>query len=203
MISINPNDLTEHEVSKILKGTIIPRPIAFVTTSSDQNIVNGAPFSYFNIVCAHPPMISLAIQRENGAMKDTTRNIKSNEEFVVHIVDRDNVTQVNETAAPLPFNESELELAKMTQVPSTSISVPGIRESKVRMECKLVKAIPLDSEGGSLCDLLIGQVIQFHLNEEIYEENGRINAEILNPVSRLAGSEYAEIGELFSIIRPE
>lgn len=203
MISINPNELTEREVSKILKGTIIPRPIAFVTTSSDQNIVNGAPFSYFNIVCAHPPMISLAIQRENGAIKDTARNIKNNEEFVVHIVDHDNVAKVNETAAPLPYNESELELAEMTQVPSELISVPGIKESKVRMECKLVQAIPLESKGEVVCDLLIGEVIQFHLNEEIYEENGRINAERLNPVSRLAGSEYAKIGELFSINRPE
>ncbi|MDN4494608.1 flavin reductase family protein [Ureibacillus aquaedulcis] len=203
MISINPNAITEHEVSKILKGSIIPRPIAFVTTISDEKIVNGAPFSYFNIVCAHPPMISLAIQRENGNIKDTARNIKSNEEFVVHIVDRDNVEKVNETAARLPYNKSELELAKMTQLPSKLISVPGIKEAKVRMECKLVKAIPLESEGRVISDLVIGEVVQFHLSDEIYEENGRINVERLNPVSRLAGAEYAEIGGLFSIKRPD
>ncbi|MFC7687930.1 flavin reductase family protein [Ureibacillus sp. GCM10028918] len=203
MIAINPKDITEHEISKILKGSIIPRPIAFVTTISNEKIVNGAPFSYFNIVCAYPPMISLAIQRENGDIKDTARNIKSNEEFVVHIVDQDNVAKVNETAAPLPYNKSELELAKMTQVTSKLISVPGIIEAKVRMECKLIQAIPLESDGKVICDLLIGEVIQFHLNDEVYEENGRINAEKLNPVSRLAGSEYAKIGELFSIKRPE
>ncbi|HWL13547.1 MAG TPA: flavin reductase family protein [Ureibacillus sp.] len=203
MISLNPSTMTEREVFKILKGTIIPRPIAFVTTMSNEKIVNGAPFSYFNIVAPNPPMISLAIQREGGQIKDTAKNIELNREFVVHIVDRDNVSKVNETAASLPYNESELELAQMTQVPSELISVPGIKEAKVRMECKLVKAIPLETDGKVVCDLVIGEVVQFHLNEEIYEENGRINAEKLNPVSRLAGSEYAKIGELFSIKRPE
>jgi len=203
MISINPNAISEHEVSKILKGTIIPRPIAFVTTLSDKKVVNGAPFSYFNIVSPNPPMISLAIQREDGNQKDTTRNINNNGEFVVHIVDQDNVSKVNVTAASLPYNESELELAKMTQVRSEMISVPGIKEAKVRMECKLIKAIPLEKEGRVVCDVFIGEAVHFHLDEKIYEENGRITVEKLNPVSRLAGADYAKIGEVFSIIRPE
>lgn len=203
MISLNPSAMSEREVFKILKGTIIPRPIAFVTTISNEKVVNGAPFSYFNIVSPNPPMISLAIQRESERIKDTARNIEMNGEFVVHIVDRDNVAKVNETAATLPYNESELELAKMTQVPSELISVPGIKEAKVRMECKIFKSIPIESEGKVVCDLIIGEVVQFHLNEEVYEVNGRINADKLNPVSRLAGSEYAKIGELFSIERPE
>ncbi|QCR30893.1 flavin reductase family protein [Lysinibacillus sp. SGAir0095] len=203
MISINPNTISEHAISKILKGTIIPRPIAFVTTISDEKIVNGAPFSYFNIVAAYPPMISLSIQREGGNIKDTTRNIKFNGEFVVHIVDQDNVAKVNETAAPLPYNESELELADMTQVPSEEISVPGIMEAKVRMECKLVKTVPLEKNNHIVCDLLIGEVVHFHLDEGIYETNGRITAEKLNPVSRLAGAEYAKLGEFFSIERPK
>ena len=202
MISINSKEISEQEVYKILKGTVIPRPIAFVTTISEEKVVNGAPFSYFNIVSPNPPMISLAIQRTNGELKDTARNIYQTNEFVVHIVDRDNVSKINETAATLPYNQSELELAKLTQVESRSISVPGIKESKVRMECKLVKAVPL-GEDHPFCDLFIGEVVQFHLDKAIYEENGRINADALNPVSRLAGAEYAHIGELFSIERPE
>ncbi len=202
MISINPNTISERDVSKILKGAIIPRPVAFVTSISDEEVVNGAPFSYFNIVCAYPPMISLAIQREGGSIKDTARNIQSNGEFVVHIVDQDNVAKVNETAASLPYNESELELAKMTRVNSELLSVPGIKEAKVRMECKLIKAIHMEKEDRIVCDVIIGEVVQFHLDEEIYEINGRITAEKLNPVSRLAGADYAKIGEVFSIKRP-
>lgn len=202
MLTINPKEISEYDVFKILKGTVIPRPIAFVTTISEELVVNGAPFSYFNIVAPNPPMISLSIQRVNGELKDTARNIYKTNEFVVHIVDRDNVGKINETAATLPYNQSELELAKLTQVTSEKVSVPGIKESKVRMECKLVKAIPL-GDGESVCDLFIGEIVQFHLDEAVYDENGRINAEALNPVSRLAGAEYAKIGELFSIERPE
>ncbi|HWK23412.1 MAG TPA: flavin reductase family protein [Ureibacillus sp.] len=202
MISINPNDRSEREIAKILKGSIIPRPVAFVTTISDEQVVNGAPFSYFNIVCAYPPMISLAIQRESGPIKDTVRNINTNGEFVVHVVDLENVAQVNETAATLPYNESELELAKMTQIPSEIIQVPGVKEAKVRMECKLVKVTPIEKDSKVVCDVIIGEVVQFHLNEEVYDVNGRINADTLKPVSRLAGAEYAKIGEVFSIKRP-
>ena len=203
MISLNPNAISENETAKILKGTIIPRPIAFVTTISEEKIVNGAPFSYFNIVAASPPMISLSIQREGGFIKDTARNIEFNGEFVVHIVDEENVAKVNETAASLPFNKSELELADMTEVRSEKISVPGVIEAKVRMECKLVKAIPLEKDGTVVCDLFIGEVVQFHLDEGIYEANGRITANKLNPVSRLAGADYAKLGTLFSIERPK
>lgn len=203
MISVNPNVISNHEVAKILKGTIIPRPVSFVTTISDEKVVNGAPFSFFNIVAAAPPMISLSIQREGGILKDTARNIEGNGEFVVHIVDEDNVVKVNETAAPLPFNVSELKIAKMTEVPSEKISVPGVKEAKVRMECKLVKAIPLEKDGTVVCDLFIGEVVQFHLDERIYETNGRITANKLNPVSRLAGADYAKLGTLFSIERPK
>lgn len=202
MYSINPLEASEKEIYKILKGTVIPRPIAFVTTMSGEMIVNGAPFSYFNIVTPNPPMISLSIQRVNGELKDTARNIYETNEFVVHIVDRDNVAKINETAASLPFNQSELDLAKLTQVASHQISVPGIKEAKVRMECKLVKAVSLGDKD-PVCDLFVGEVVQFHLDEAIYEENGRINSEVLEPVSRLAGAEYAKIGELFSIERPE
>ncbi len=202
MYSINPKEASEKDVNKILKGTIIPRPIAFVTTMSEEMIVNGAPFSYFNIVTTNPPMISLSIQRVDGELKDTARNIYKTNEFVVHIVDRDNVAKINETAATLPYNQSELDLAKLTQVPSEQVSVPGIKEAKVRMECKLTKAIPL-GYNETVCDLFIGEVVQFHLDEAIYEENGRISAETLNPVSRLAGAEYANIGELFTIERPK
>lgn len=201
MISINPKQNTERGNYKLLIGSIIPRPIAFVTTQSESEIVNGAPFSYFNIVSSNPPMVSLAIQRPTSELKDTARNIYGNGEFVVHIVDSENVKKINETAASLPASESEVELANLTLVPSTEIMVPGVREAKVRMECRLVKAIPLGGEGpGS--DLFIGEVVQFHVDEAIYE-NGRIDPRGLNAVSRLAGANYATIGDIFEIDRPK
>lgn len=201
MISIDPKQNSERDNYKLLVGSIIPRPIAFVTTQSEAGVVNGAPFSYFNIVSSNPPMVSLAIQRKDGELKDTARNIYGTGEFVVHIVDDQNVAQVNETSASLPASESELMVAKLTQVPSKQVTVPGVKESKVRMECKLVKAIPLGGdEPGS--DLFIGEVVQFHIEEAIYEK-GRIDPRGLNAVSRLAGANYAAIGDIFAMERPE
>jgi len=146
-------------------------------------------------------MVSLAIQRPSDGLKDTARNIYSGREFVVHIVDDENVAKINETAASLPATESEIELANLTLVQSEIVSVPGVKESKVRMECRLVQAIPLGGEGpGS--DLFIGEIVRFHIDKEIYED-GRIDPRSLNAVSRLAGTNYAKIGDIFSIERPK
>lgn len=201
MKSFSPNEISERENYKFLIGSIIPRPIAFVTTETSEGIVNGAPFSYFNIVTANPPMISISVQRQNGRQKDTARNAIEKKEFVVHIVDDLNVAAINQTSAQLPSNESEVQLAGLTLVESTEISVPGVKEAKVRMECVLERSIPLgqNDEG---CDLLIGRIVHYHIKEEIYH-NGRIDASKLNAISRLAGNDYAKIGEVFTINRPE
>ncbi|MFS0820490.1 flavin reductase family protein [Bacillus sp. 1P02SD] len=202
MISIDPNKSSERDNYKLLIGSIIPRPIAFVTSLSNTGTLNGAPFSYFNIVSSNPPLISLSIQRKEGIMKDTARNILEGKEFVVHIVDQSNVEKINITAASLPPNESEIELAKLTPVESTTIKVPGIKEAKIRMECVLEQAIELGGQEQPGCDLLIGKVVQFNVDEELYN-NGRIDQEKLGAVSRLAGNYYAKIGNVFEIERPK
>jgi flavin reductase (DIM6/NTAB) family NADH-FMN oxidoreductase RutF len=202
LLSIDPVNNTERENYKFLIGSIIPRPIAFVTTQSKDGILNGAPFSYFNIVSSNPPMISLSIQRTSGRQKDTAINIIEKKEFVVHIVDEQNVEKVNMTAASLPPDQSEIELAQLTPVNSVKVSVPGVKEAKIRMECILEHALELGGQDSPGCDFIIGKVVQFHIESDIYE-NGRIDPRGLAAVSRLAGTNYAKIGEMFSIERPE
>ena len=202
MLSIDPRTNTERENYKLLIGSIIPRPIAFVTTLSEDGVLNGAPFSYFNIVSANPPMISLSIQRSGEKQKDTAKNIKKKKEFVVHIVDEQNVEKVNKTAASLPPHVSEIELAELTRVESTKISVPGVKQAKIRMECVLENFLELGDKDNPSCDLIIGKVIQFHVENDLYE-NGRIDAKGLAAVSRLAGANYAKVGEIFEIKRPK
>jgi flavin reductase (DIM6/NTAB) family NADH-FMN oxidoreductase RutF len=202
LISIDPFTNTERENYKLMIGSIIPRPIAFVTTLSKEGVLNGAPFSYFNIVSSNPPMVSLAIQRSGGRQKDTARNIMDSKEFVIHIVDEQNVEKINETAASLPPEQSEVELAKLTPVQSVKVAVPGVKEAKIRMECSLEHSLELGGSDTPGCDLIIGRVVQFHIHDEIYE-NGRINPAGLAAVSRLAGQDYARIGEIFSIDRPK
>ena len=203
MKSIDPKQLTERDNYKFLIGSIIPRPIAFVTSQSEEGVVNGAPFSFFNIVSSNPPMISVSVQRPSGRVKDTARNIKAKKEFVVHIVDTDNVDKINETAANLPPEESEIMKAGLTLVESKIISVPGIKEAKIRFECVLEQALELGGEGDQPgCDLIIAKVVQFHIEETLYED-GRIDPHELGAVSRLAGNDYAKIGDIFTIERPQ
>ncbi|WP_428910487.1 flavin reductase family protein [Niallia sp. Krafla_26] len=202
MISIDPAQNAERENYKLLIGSIIPRPIAFVTSMSKDGVLNGAPFSYFNIVSSNPPMVSVSIQRSTGKQKDTARNILESKEFVIHIVDNLNVDAINQTAASLPPDQSEIELAKLTPVPSTKVSVPGIKEAKIRFECQLEHSVELGGVDSPGCDLIIGKIVQFHIEDSIYE-NGRIDPVGLGAVSRLAGTNYAKIGEIFSIARPK
>lgn len=202
MITITPEELSQRDNYKLLIGSIVPRPIALITSQSDQGIINGAPFSFFNVVSSKPPMIFISVGRKNGVMKDTSHNIKQNKEFVVHIVDQDNVKKVNETAASLPANESEIELAHLNLIDSELVSVPGIKESKIRFECKLHQIVELGNDSTTNTDLIIGEIVRYHFSETVYED-GKINIEQLNPMSRLAGADYATIGNIQTLKRPK
>ena len=147
-------------------------------------------------------MLSVSTQRKNGVMKDTARNSKDQKAFVVHIVDGQNVDKINITSASLPANVSEIGKADLSLAESEVISVPGIKEAKVRFECTLEHSLELGEKPSIGTDLLIGKIVRFHIDEEIYE-NGRINQQTLGAVSRLAGSNYAKIGDVFSIERPQ
>ncbi|TAA72394.1 flavin reductase family protein [Planococcus salinarum] len=197
MLSFDPYQQTDRENYKLLIGSVIPRPIAFVTSKSEQGIVNAAPFSYFNLVSSNPPMLSVSVQRQGGQKKDTARNILSGKEFVVHVVDEENVFEINETSASLPPDQSEIDVTKLTLVDSEEVGVPAVVQSKIRFECVLHQAVDLPG-----ADLLIGRIVRIHVDEAIYKE-GRINADLLKPVSRLAGTNYAKLGEVFSLKRPD
>ncbi|MET3729605.1 flavin reductase (DIM6/NTAB) family NADH-FMN oxidoreductase RutF [Fictibacillus halophilus] len=203
MKSIDPQDLSIKENYKFLTGSIIPRPIAFVTTLSSEGVLNAAPFSYFNALTSNPPLIAISIGRKDGIQKDTSRNAEELGEFVVHIPDETYIEAVNLTAANLEPDQSEVELANLTKAQSVKVDVPGIAESKIRMECVVEQIIPL---GGTpdkpSTDLLIGRVVHYHISDELYQD-GRIDADKLRPVGRLAGSNYVKLGETFSLERPE
>lgn len=201
MKEIRPEVLSQKENYKLLIGSIIPRPIALVTTESDDNVLNIAPFSFFNVVSSDPPILSIAVQRVNGEMKDTARKIIQNKEAVVHIVDTDNVRDANQTAAMLSHEESELERTNFETVDSVEVSVKGLKQSKVRFEAVLYDDIVIEKDGQPISDLLLLEVKYYHFDERIYDD-GYINKEELKAVSRLAGNDYAEIGHTFTIERP-
>lgn len=204
MFSFSKNDLTTKEKNKILIGTVVPRPIALVSTESEEGVVNIAPFSYFNIVTYKPAILSLAVQRTNGKQKDTARNITAGKEAVVHVVDISNVELANITAANLAPEDSELNYADFTPVKSVSVRPPGLKEAKARFETSLYDTKLIYDGDEPTADVLFLKIEHFHLDESVYdEEKGYIDVAELGAVSRLAGNDYAEIGRMFTIDRPK
>lgn len=203
ILNFSPEELTEKEKKKFLIGSVIPRPIALVSTMSYAGVVNVAPFSYFNIVTYNPPMFSIAVQREDGESKDTARNILDNKEAVVQVVDVENVEATNKSSASLGRDESELDISGFTPVDSKTIKVPGVNETKVRFETELYESVVIyNADNIATTDLLLLKVKHYHIDESIYH-NGYIDPVKLGAVSRLAGNDYAEIGKMFTVERPK
>ena len=201
MKKIKAETLSDMQNYKLLSGSIIPRPIAFVTTQNLKGDINAAPFSFFNVGNHTPPMIAIAVQRTNGNRKDTSINIEQSGEFVVHITDEAIVNDVNETAAPLEYGVNELKRTSLSMIDSDLINVPAIKEAKVRFECKLHQIVQLgNKDNGS--DLIIGEIVMYHIDEEVYFEDSKIDANQLNPVARLAGNDYSLLGQTFTVNRP-
>lgn len=195
---IRADGQTAHDNYKLLIGSIVPRPIAFVTSMDKDGVVNAAPFSFFNVVNEDPPMIMFScVRKADGEMKHTAGNILGNREFTVHIVDEGNIAAVNHTSINAPAGISELGLAGFTQVPGGMIQVPRVKECKIAMECRLVQHVPLGH-----ADMIIGEVLCFYVEDELLH-NGRIDIAKLKPVSRLAGASYATIGRTFEMQRPQ
>lgn len=184
-------------------GSVIPRPIALVASQSNEGIVNLAPFSYFNIVTYRPPIVSISVQRVDGEMKDTARNILMNRQAVVHIVSQSIVEEANKTSAPLGPEESELDLTNFTLQRSHTIDVPGIEEAKVKFETELYQHLVIEDENEATTDLILLKVVHYALDEQVYNpQTGYVDADELAPVSRLAGNDYAGLGDTFELIRP-
>jgi len=193
-------DMERQEKYKLLIGGVVPRPIAWVTSRSAGGVLNAAPFSYFNVACIDPMMISIAVARRPGSvMKDTARNIQETGEFVVNMVDIHNVDLVNQTSADYPAEISEVEELGLTPVPSKAVRVPRLNESRIHFECRLHQIVTLGEPAAS--DLIIGEVVHVHVDDELYFD-GKIDIAKLQPVSRLAGLSYGTIGERFDRPRP-
>lgn len=197
MISIDFDLLENKESYKLLIGSVVPRPIAFITSLSENHLLNGAPFSYFNIVSSVPPLLSVSIRKEGPRPKDTLRNILENKQFVIHLVTENYLKEVNQSSFSYSSEISEIEVTHLTPVKSSKITVPGIKEAKIRFECLLEQTVDLP---GSV--LIIGRVVYAHFDDSVYE-NGKINLQKLQPISRLAGNDYGKIGEIITMKRPE
>ncbi|MBU8878652.1 flavin reductase family protein [Bacillus sp. FJAT-29790] len=201
-MEINPENLEWREAYKLLVGSILPRPIAFVTTIDENGIGNAAPFSFFTAICAEPMLICFSPMRRgtDGNKKDTLANIEATKEFVINIVSEDFIEKMNTCAIEFPASIDELEFASLTKESSQTVRAPRVKESKIHLECKLHQVLHFGEQAGA-GSLVIGKVEHVHIAEELYEK-GRINTEKLKPVGRLAGQMYTKpLADVFELIR--
>ena len=186
---------------KLLTGTVIPRPIAWVATIDENGIDNLAPFSFFNIVSEDPPHLMFSTVRTGNKNKDTLNNILANQQFVVNLVTQDVVEKMNTTSQSVAPNINEFELANVTPIESIYIKPKRVKESLVQFECEMVHHYFIEKhQNGGAC-IIIGKIITMHIDDSILMENHKIDLEKYQPVARLAGSNYSKLGEIFSIKR--
>ncbi len=202
MASFDPQKTETKTIAKLLNGAIIPRPIAFVISMSSEGVINASPFSYFNAISSNPPMLMISVNRKNGLMKDTARNILTTRQFIVHIVDPSIISEVNQTSASLPYGDSELDNSTLTLRQSEIVAVPSVKEAKVTFEVLLEDHQVYGNEKGTGTDVFIGRVVNIVIDDQLINENNHVDFEKLNPVGRLSGTHYAVLGEHFSLERP-
>ncbi|WP_086428825.1 flavin reductase family protein [Staphylococcus cornubiensis] len=204
MYAFYASELSKQQMYKFLIGSVVPRPIALITSQSEEGLLNIAPFSFFNIVASEPALLSVAVNRKEGEMKDTARNILTTKEAVVHVVTEDNVANANQTAAMLPADESELDHTTFTTTDSEMVTVPSLNESSIRFEVKLYQHVEIKNDRNeNTNDLLLLEIQKVYIDEDLFDlEKGYIDVENIKPVSRLAGDDYARLGETFTIERP-
>ncbi|GFH40721.1 flavin reductase family protein [Lactococcus insecticola] len=194
------NRVNPYLAYKLLSGSVIPRPIAWVTTQSADGTVNAAPFSFFNVVSSNPPLVSISMMGQ----KDSVANILDNGEAVIHFVNPDNVEQMNMTAASLPSQMSETQTFDIATEPSKTVKVPSITNAPIKFEAKLFKHVPVESNGYIVSNLMILEVTNFAFADNVFDETKfYVKPEELKPIARLAGNTYAELGDLFDIQRPQ
>jgi len=184
----------------ILASLVTPRPIALVTTISADGKINAAPFSFFNLLGANPPICAFAPgARDNGTPKDTALNVRAMHEFVVNLVDEKIAEAMNQCAASLPFGENELIRAGLTAAPSTLVKPPRIAEAPASLECSEWGTLQI---GGNR--MVIGLIKRVHIREEFFDAaTKRVRTENLLTIGRMASPDwYCKTGDRFEMKRP-
>jgi flavin reductase (DIM6/NTAB) family NADH-FMN oxidoreductase RutF len=185
----------------LLASLVTPRPIAFVTTISPDGKINAAPFSFFNLMGANPPILAFAPgDRDDGTPKDTALNVRATHEFVVNLVDEGIAKAMNQCAASLPYGENELVRAGLTTAPSSLVKPPRIAEAPASLECVEWGTLQIGENR-----MVIGLIKRLHVRDELFDaEKKRIRTEKFHVIGRMAVPHwYCRTRERFEMIRPE
>lgn len=198
-MQLNPEELSKKDAYKLLIGSVVPRPIAWVSTVSKEGEHNLAPFSFFNVASRRPPMLSLSIgpgvQEREGTVKDTLQNIRDTESFVINIVPAALANEMHISSSHFAEEVDEFRKTGLTAEASSKVAAPQVKEAPISMECTLDRIIELGED-----HLVLGKLVSFNI-EDSYYKDGYINIEKLQPIGRLAG-DYTFVEKIFDLPHP-
>jgi flavin reductase (DIM6/NTAB) family NADH-FMN oxidoreductase RutF len=190
------------DVYRLLISCVTPRPIAWVTSIDAQQRVNLAPFSFFNAFGAEPPVVVFGPNRKkDGSKKDTLANIEATGDFVINAAVASLAEQMNLSSKELPHGESEVELTGLSLTPSKKVKTPRLAESPLHMECVLRQVVPIGDKQLS-ANLVIGEIVLFHVDDGLLDEQGRLDPRKVKTIARLGGNFYCHTSDLFEMKRP-
>jgi flavin reductase (DIM6/NTAB) family NADH-FMN oxidoreductase RutF len=205
MVSIDPKDLPVQKLHQYLLGAIGPRPISFASTVDAEGKPNLAPFSFFNVFSANPPILIFSPARSGrtNTTKDTYNNVKVVPEVVINVVNYDIVHQMSLASSPYAPGVNEFEKAGFTALKSDNVKPFRVAESPVQFECKVNEVIELGTEGGA-GNLIICEVVKIHIHDEVLDSNGMIDQQKIDLVARMGGDWYsrANAESMFEITKP-
>lgn len=197
-MQVDPRTLSSTAVYKLLISSVVPRPIAWVSSVDADGVANLAPFSYFMAITDEPPTIAFSCSPRAGNRKDTLRNVEATGEFVVNVVDDDRAEQMNLSSGDYPPELDEFALTRLTPAPSVVVKAPRVAEAPISMECKVVRILPVGR-----AHLTLGEIVQWHVRDDVYDAaTGRLDMHRLRPVGRLTGNLYSHIHDIFEMKRP-
>ncbi len=201
-MDIDLKTLNSSQQYKLLMSSVLPRPIALITSLDRNGVINAAPFSLFNIMAASPPTVVIGIDaREPGVPKDTARNIHQTGEFVINLVNEPMAEKMSLCASALHPDANELEHAGLTAVASTQVKPPRIAQSPISLECTRLTALDIGNERS----IIVGTILHYHIKDEYYDaSNGYVLAEQVGLIARMHGrSWYSRTTDLFEVHRPD
>jgi flavin reductase (DIM6/NTAB) family NADH-FMN oxidoreductase RutF len=205
MLTLNLKDLPPADTQNYLQHAVAPRPIAFASTIDVDGNVNLSPFSFFNLFSSNPPIVIFSPARRvrDNTTKHTLQNVLEMPEVVINIADYDMVQQMSLASCEFPKAENEFIKAGFTEEKATIVKPPMLKESKIKLECKVIEVKPLGTEGGA-GNLVICEVLCMHIDESILDENKKIDQTKIQHVARLGGDWYCKVNEsnLFKVAKP-
>lgn len=196
---IDPEAESASFVYSTMIRAITPRPIAWVSTLSPAGVTNLAPFSYFNGICSSPAALMFSpVNRPDGSPKDTLINIRANGEFVVNVVPFSIAQPMVETAGDFQYETSEFNEIGLHPVPSQKVQPPGVLESPIQFECKVIQIVPV-GEGPLAANVIIGKIVLMNIADNILDHDQKIDPSKLDTIGRMGGRGYSRTTERFEL----